>query len=67
MEGENSKDDTIIIAIYEALKDYYEEATTDYVTDYNSYVNCRRYASFTTYDSPDDIETILAFVENIIN
>lgn len=64
--GGDKNDDYIINKVFEALKDDFEEAGTDYTTDYNCFINCRLFASFTTYGSPDDIETILKTVEKIL-
>lgn len=64
--GQDKNDDEIIKAIYEELKDDYEETDLDYTTDYNSYINTRLYASFTTYGTPGDIEDIITAVEKRI-
>ena len=63
--GNNRNDDNIIQAIYDTLKDDYEETDIDYTTDYNSYINTRLYATFTTYGSPSDIDDILEVAEKL--
>ena len=60
-----SRETELIKKIYEEMRDDYEETDIWNETTYNCAVEVWANACFTTYGSPDDIETIIKTAEAI--